>query len=280
MGRSSRRVSFSGGVYAVILLITVLVSASFAGPCAAQPQFANRLYKEGDFLLAALEYERLIYFSDSTTMVPTWRYMLGMSYRRAGLHQKAIERFLHIDSLHEVYTVARYRAAQSYLSLHRIDKAQSMLRDSRTDSCILLRGYTRLLQHRYAHARKDFQRIDSGSAHIQKARAMARITDTLVNFTPKRYIYAGLLSVVPGLGHTYTGQWKDGLFSLSVVGTFGGVAYYYYHHDAYTRAATVGTISALFYAGSIYGALTGVKLFNRDRKQQLEQRAQRIYRGL
>ena len=98
-------------------------------------------------------------------------------------------------------------------------------------------------------------------------------------YRKKSYAAAGLLSLIPGAGHIYTGRTGDAVYTMLLVGIFGGLTYFYHDNGSSTRAIAAGTFCGLFYSGSIYGALVGVRLFNRAEKAKFQKQADEIFRS-
>ena len=75
---------------------------------------------------------------------------------------------------------------------------------------------------------------------------------------------AGLLSVVPGLGHLYLEEYSVGLTALAWNGLFGYAAYESFRHRRWGVGALLAALELLWYSGTIYGAVSGAERYNRD----------------
>jgi tetratricopeptide (TPR) repeat protein len=76
---------------------------------------------------------------------------------------------------------------------------------------------------------------------------------------------AGLFSaIIPGTGKIYTERTFDGLFSLISIGILTWRAYLGFHEDQYNSTSFwfYGSLSALLYAGNVYGSVKSAELYN------------------
>ena len=80
----------------------------------------------------------------------------------------------------------------------------------------------------------------------------------------KSPLAAGLLSVVPGGGHFYLGQWQVGMTSLIWSGGLLAASAYSAMQQDYVMAGALGVIGLGWYSGGVYGAIAGAMQHNRD----------------
>ena len=72
------------------------------------------------------------------------------------------------------------------------------------------------------------------------------------------------LSVIPGLGKVYAGDWKDGVVSALIVGSMGYESYVGFHARG-TRSVFGWIFAGLtvgFYGGNIYGSYKSAQRYN------------------
>ena len=77
-------------------------------------------------------------------------------------------------------------------------------------------------------------------------------------------LLAGVLSMVPGLGHFYLGQWGVGATSLVWNGLFLFAAISAWLSGDFAVAAVLTVFELGWYAGGVFGAVAGAYRFNRD----------------
>lgn len=99
------------------------------------------------------------------------------------------------------------------------------------------------------HLVKDYENLISGSNNLTDKKPWLALT---------------MSTIVPGTGRFYTGEWKDGAFSLAVVGLSAWQAYRQFNRGG--PANILGWISAgfgfAFYIGNIYGSYHSAKKIN------------------
>ncbi len=79
-------------------------------------------------------------------------------------------------------------------------------------------------------------------------------------------LLAGILSaVIPGAGQWYAGLPGNGIFTFLVISALGGGTWYLYSRNSSFFPLTL-TLTILFYAGNIYGAVTSTCRMNLIRK--------------
>jgi hypothetical protein len=249
--------------------------------CAATPEnngFADYCFTKGDFRTAELEYQRLAFYHADSQAVCFWLYRIGICKQHLGDKTSAIKYFGLVPRNSLLIDSARLQAADCALQINKPSLALDLCDSASSPQIQLTRAYADILLKQYAQARTALLIMDSSSAYAQRGRALSQISDSLEHFRGKHYLPAALLSVIPGAGHLYTGRYGDALVSAAVVASFGAVAAYYAYFNAPVRAAAFGTITGLFYAGSIYGAVISVKIYNRNATAALQEHAGRIYR--
>jgi TM2 domain-containing membrane protein YozV len=110
-----------------------------------------------------------------------------------------------------------------------------------------------------------FQKIvDDKAVHADDAKGVVTALRARADLEQKDPLLAGLLSLVPGLGHVYLGQWGTGLTSAGYNALFlvGAISAFV------TGQWGVGLVLAAFelgwYGGGVFGAVAGAYRTNRD----------------
>jgi hypothetical protein len=73
---------------------------------------------------------------------------------------------------------------------------------------------------------------------------------------------AGTLSIVPGMGQLYLGRGQDALVALVIAGGSIWASWEAYDNDLPALGTLLALVGAGFYAGNIYGAVSGAYKFN------------------
>ena len=98
------------------------------------------------------------------------------------------------------------------------------------------------------------------------SRAAYRVSDYLrtLNIPTKNPALAGVLSVIPGLGHVYIEDYSVAALALIWNGLFIFATVDAVVDQQWGQAALLGTLELIWYSGTIFGAVAGAHRFNRD----------------
>jgi tetratricopeptide (TPR) repeat protein len=259
--------------YALIALLLII------GICAgteAQESFADRLYDKGEFGWAYLEYERQMFAHPDTDALPFWKYRGGKCLMQTGRHDQAVGVFSELLLAGRFSDSASLQAALCELTLERPDAAARYLLQCRLDYAKIVRGYMDFLSSHYASAIDTLETVGDNSPHAFKARALKKVVADAAGIKKKHYAPALALSIIPGLGHLYCGRRGDAAMTAITVATGAMITGYYAYHKSRFRAMAAGTVSGLFYAGGMYGAVMSVKIHNRKTISEQRDIAKRI----
>lgn len=237
------------------------------------------LYTENDYLRAAGEYQRYLFYSSADTAQIL--YKIGIAYRLGGKTEQAIRTFEKLLQTHPKGTFtnsAYYQIGASYFLAERFEQSVKFLhqtlpniRDAkhRAQSQQLI-GLSYLMQKRWSEASEVFKGLQESDAIIQvreKASVYHNYAKAGANLPTRSPFIAGFLStILPGAGRLYTGSSiNDVLSSLLIVGVTGWQAYDGFHRDGLSSAKgwTLGILSGSFYIGNIYGSAIAARLYNR-----------------
>ena len=240
-------------------------------------KFADFLYEQGDYLRAASEYQRLLFYQlrESDQI----HYRIGLCYRLGGKSEKAIrtfEKFLRTYPDSQLANDAHYQIGVSYFlmeqfpqSVDYLDEALPRIADVRyrTVSQELI-GLSYLMQKRWHEADKIFTTLQESDV-AEVAESAKSYHDYAVQGTrlPNRSPFlAGILStIIPGAGRLYTGRTSDALTSLVTISLTGWQAYDGFRRDGLSSAKGwgFGVLGGIFYVGNIYGSVISARVYNR-----------------
>jgi len=236
--------------------------------------FAENLYREGDYLRAASEYQRYLFFSsEEATQVMN---KIGLCYRLGGNLQKAIEWFERILKEYpksDLLASAYYQIGYSYLlmgqyedSILRLKEALGKIEDKESKKRFqYLIGVNYLKEKRWDDAYSVFDYLKEDEALRDSSLRLKEYAKEGRDISYKSPILAGLLSaILPGTGKMYCGREKDGLYSLILIGTASWFAYDGFKEDG--RHSLKGWIWGIWggflYIGNIYGSTVAAKVYN------------------
>ncbi len=246
--------------------------------------FAQSLFREGDYLNAAHEYQRYLFLYPNTVQADFVQLHIAAAYQNAGRLNTAIEAY---QSLIQNYPqspfIERARSniaqcqllegnqATSITSLRQFlsdypeselaPRTQFIIATIYMDKKDWIAAVREWEQLRTTHPQTPFAEMSN------KLIRMAQQAESLPRRSP---VTAGLLSTFfPGLGQVYNGRYSAGVYSLLVVGTTAAGTAYYTDQDRYEVAIPLGIIGLFFYISNVYDSLQSAKAFNQQRENQL-----------
>lgn len=244
-----------------------------------QFEFAQYLYESRQFRRAAEEYQRFAYFFPHDPRHRTALFNAGDAFLKAGEPTIALSRFKSLidhDELDAIAIDSHFKIANCYLQMNSSGQAVVQLHNlialsenpEVIDRAYYRIGWIYLDQLDWSGAQRAFDRISSaGRDQYRVAELITAIgqADQLPRKSPGA---AGTLSIVPGAGQLYLGRYEDALIAFGVnLGLFWA-AYESFDNDLNALGALLTFVGIGFYAGNIYGAVSGAHKYNRTQAQQ------------
>ena len=241
-------------------------------------RFADHLFGDGDYYRAISEYRRFLFLtkgrgleSPRAALAIGEALLRGEQFDAAGRQLDGVAtRTLDM----ELRRTALFGAARAYLEDGRPELAKPRFRliveDPESDSA--LAGQSRWLLA-WGHfdageiekAREIFQGIASSTSPFAKdAQGVVDAIDKKGELDTKDPLIAALLSVVPGGGHFYLGQWGTGFTSLTWNALFIFAAVSAWISGDWGIAVVLTFAELGWYSGSMFGAIAGAFRHNRD----------------
>jgi hypothetical protein len=240
--------------------------------------FADHLFGDGDYYRAISEYRRYLFVSkgrgdDATRAAMAIGEALarGEQWDAAG---RQLDGVATRTTEPAIRRTALFGAARAYLEDGRPELAKPRFRllvnDEQTEQPLL---QTSRLLLAWGHfdageiekARELFQSIAvSDSPHATDARGVVAAIDKRGELDTKDPLVAALLSVVPGGGHMYLGQWGTGFTALAWNALFIAAAVNAWINGDWGVAAVLTFAEFGWYSGSMFGAVAGAFRHNRD----------------
>lgn len=240
-------------------------------------KFADFLYEQGDYLRAADEYQRYLFYKPQDT--EQIHYKIAVSYRFGGKTAQAIQGFetlLRTAPKSQFANRAYYQIGATYFlegqferSVQFLGEALPHITDTRQHAeAEQLIGLSYLKQEQWSEASEVFKTLqESGVMSIrEKAVVYHDYAEKGARLSTRSPLLAGTLStIVPGAGRLYTGRLGDALTSLFTVGFTGWQAYDGFRRDGISsvKGWTLGTLCGIFYVGNIYGSVISARVYNR-----------------
>ena len=226
-----------------------------------------------DFLFQEEYYERTIlacfrytFLYPEDEIIPLVYYKIARSYEEMGKIGLAEEYFQQVQSM-VLPNSLEYRAADyrlTFLSLQKGDYLavhEALSNNSLDPYFIVFDGYANFMELKWAEAKEDFQLCQQRFKTQKYDRLLKRLIrgcEDASDLPVKNRSLAGILSVLPGGGRVYLGDW------IPATGTFiASVGLGLRLMDVNWRFFAFGGFIAV-YGGSIWGSISDVDFANRQ----------------
>ena len=270
-----------------ILFLLIGVSLLFGGIAAVAEELplslGSHLAAQGNYDAAITEYKRFLFFHLDDPRVGEVYYNIGLAYKAQGLWTEAVTAlrtatYLAIDSetksAYQLALAVTLIATQNY-DLAQLELIKVVLRKPSVPlfrRALFLQGVAYIYQFRWEEARsvlRDYTIDEKLDARF----------DSAINMPQKSVKIARVLStILPGAGHIYAGDWRDGLNAFLLNGALGFLTIDAILAEHYTNAVLWGgTIFLRYYRGNTFRAKEAVSQFNlRESRRAAEALLQRL----
>jgi TolA-binding protein len=269
--------------------LSFTVSPSFAGtgiPPSTNPltilnadkqfKYAQDLFSAKDYLTAAVEYKRFVYFFPKDPRVEPAMYRIGMCHFLGGHYQEAISAFEKLTEQYfdtEYSIKSYYRISEAYIKLKAFGQALIDLNNLVTithnedakDEAYYRIGWIYIETASWDEARRYFNKISAKNRRKFELEKLSAELNKETAIPKKNPTLAGVLSIVPGGGYLYCERYQDALISFL---WNGGLIYAAYESFDKGQGALGGVISFVafgFYSGNIYGSISSAHKYNRKK---------------
>lgn len=242
-------------------------------------QFADHLFLDGDWYRAITEYRRFLYEvkgrgpeAERAALAIGEALARGEQWDAAGRQLDGVAQRAGNEDLRRA---AMFSAGRAYLLDLRPELAKPRFRllveDGETEAKLKTQSRWLLAWGHFdagelTEAREYFQQLADvkGGPHATEAAGIVKAIDAKDDVELKDPLLAGTLSLVPGLGHFYLGQWGVGTTSLVWNGLFIFAAISAWLSGDIGVAAVLSIFELGWYAGGVFGAVAGAVRHNRD----------------
>jgi len=252
--------------------------AGAGGESGMSLRFADHLFGDGDYYRAITEYRRYLWQSQGRgDEAPRAALAIGEALLRGEQWDAAGRQLDGVASRTadmELRRVALFGAARAYLEDGRPELAKPRFRllvaDLEAEAGLqqqsrFLLAWGHFDAGELDKARELFQSIAlSDSPHAANARGVVEAIDKKGELDTKDPLVAALLSIIPGGGHMYLGQWGTGVTSLAWNTLFIVAAVSAWLTGDWGVAAVLTFAELGWYSGSMFGAISGAFRHNRD----------------
>lgn len=237
--------------------------------------FAEHLMREGEFFRAITEYRRLLFFYPNDPRRPMIHFRIGLAFYRGQSYAEAAQIFSEVTRQypHTFYgqqawlwqgeVLARQghhtAAEQLYTDLYK-----RFPDDTIGQQALYQQGWTLLYRRQWREASTRFRQISPTSPLHASAQQLAEETLKGTSLTWKSPLVAGILSgMLPGSGQLYNGRIGDALLAFFLNGLFIAGIVQATQNNAQVVAGILSFFEAGWYAGNVYGAVSGAYKSNR-----------------
>jgi hypothetical protein len=241
--------------------------------------FADHLLEDGDAYRAIGEYRRYLFLSPGSGDADLVTYRIALAYLVGEQHTSAIAWGERVENDPEARPEVRWAAwaavGRAFFDLGQHGSAAIHLAhpprdfdDSATAGWAdYVRGWSRLQRHELEEAAAAFAAVPAGTEWHGPGLALAEELSSPPRLSRRSPVLAGLLSIVPGLGHLYLGMWGTALSALTWNGAFAWGLYETARTEQWGLFALLAVLESVWYTGTIYGAVAGAFRHNRDARQ-------------
>lgn len=223
--------------------------------------FAESLYRQGEYYRAISEYQRLLYFFPGSELAPAARLRIGEAYLLGGEPELAVRHF----SMLLEQTDPAGRDPLLYL------RGMAWLERGRA------RPYS-LGEEDIQAGLRDFRALSPDSPQGRRSAPFVAAMEAPQDVPHKSpWLAGGLSAAVPGAGSVYVGRYAEGALAFFVDALFIASTVSAFQHDQPVLGAVLGVFALAFYGGSIYAAANGAHKYNdRARAAYLDEQRTRF----
>jgi len=246
-------------IFFIVIFVWLSLARLFAQDSFAdQFNLAKKLYDEQNYFDAITEFKRILFFDDSEIYNYDTNRMIGLSYKNGGKFSDAL-RYFTIAEIQSSTPEENYNCRIEIIKInilrrttHRaLTMLDSLAADAKysnkLDDINYWRGWTYIFSD-------DWEMASSSFSEIQPNHQLALLCDSIANDLYSAQL-AKFLSIVPGTGQFYTGEYVSGLISIGWNVLWGYLTINAFMEDRLFDGLMVGTLLWWrFYSGNIQNA--------------------------
>lgn len=271
----NRCLSFFLSLFFIFLLLpTPALSVQITIDSEEQFQFARQTMERGEYLRAVAEFERFIHFFPKDEKVPQAHYLIGFCYLKAkeyALARKVLENVNKSYPDRPVAGKALFLMGESYYRQGLQKEAQMYFKkvieryphlDVKHAAQYRL-AWSRMKVDQWREASETFKMVEKGSPLYPNSQDLAELSLKGEALPYKKPATAGVLAILPGLGHLYCERPKDALVAFLLNGLTIWAAIEAFDEDLQVLGSLLLLLEVGWYAGNIYSAVNSAHKYNR-----------------
>jgi len=265
-------------IFSMLLLFCDEFQAAFAQnlieiTADSQLDYANHCLENQDYMAAAAEYKKFIYFFPDDKRIAIAEYKIGMSYFHNKSYIKALNHFTHIldqngptdTGILSAFMVSHcYQRVRNYSSaIENLIYLKQVTADTDLSDKIYYHiGWLYLESGDFDRAHSAFSNISIANQTVYNTGNLKIDLSAHAEIPQKNPITAGIFSIIPGGGYLYCGRYRDALTAFIINSALIYGAYESFDEDLYAIGGIMAVFELGFYAGNIYGGVSSAHKFN------------------
>ena len=246
-------------IFFVLLFVWISATNLFAQDSfAEQFNYAKKLYAEEKYFDAVTEFKRLLFFDEEDNYSYESNLLTGLSYKNGAKFSEAIQHLtlaeLNSKNIDEVF-IARLEIIKVNILRRTTGRALALLDSLQTDSKFTGKADELNYWRGWAYIfSDDWENASLSFLIIEPEHPLALLCDSLANdlYDPK---LAKTLSIVPGAGQFYTGEYVSGIISIGWNVLWGYLTINAFIEDRVFDGLMVGSLLWWrFYSGNLQNA--------------------------
>lgn len=244
----------------------------------AQFQFAETLFKTGDYSRAITEYNRFIHFFPDDDRIGMALFQTAMAYRLNNQFGEAMNGFDAVirkspkDS--SLAIRSHFLISDCHMKQNDPGAARQILMDLLNqnknpgiqDAVWYRMAWIDIETGHFKGAMERIEHISPGTSWLPVQDLSADLADAAV-LPEKNPALAGVLSVIPGAGYAYCGRYQDGVTAFLLNGALIWAAVASFSNDNPALGCVISVVESGFYMGNIYGGINAAHKYNARQKQ-------------
>lgn len=241
--------------------------------------FADHLFKQGDYYRAITEYERFTYLFPTNPLVCRARYSVALCYCKGGKFDAAVPV---LQSVRDDYRgqdeagEAVFTLAEIYYRMGKYASALSTLRESSVEldktggfgKRLILSGLCYLRLDDRDGAIENARKVASDSSLRHAALGLEKAARDFPEDEKSPLLAGALSAVLPGAGQLYVGRRRDAVMAFALNGLLIAGIVSAFHNDEPVAGSALAIIETAWYSGNVYGAVNGAHKRNAMRRQR------------
>jgi len=239
-----------------------------------QFEYARQRLETGDYQSAVTEFERFIHFFPQDEKVPKAHYLIGVSYLKAKNYEAArgvLEKVYSNYPNRPISGKALFLMGESYYrqgvpkeAVRYFEKViEEYPKLELKNAAIYRLGWARMQSDNWREASETFKMVQKESPLYANAQNLSERSLEGELLPRKNPTTAGVLAIIPGLGHAYCNRYKDALVAFLLNGLFIWATVEAFNEDLNVLGGMLLFLELGWYSGNIYSAVNTAHKYNR-----------------